>query len=300
VTARLLAIVNPAAGQGRAARAWPALAAALAAAGVACEAVTTGAAGEATDLAAAAQAAGPRPVLAVGGDGTLFEVLNGLLRAPGRAPLAVAPFGTGNDWARFLGVPRAPRALAAMLAAGRTRAVDVGLLEYQAGARRAARHFINVAGVGYDADVIARLAAARGPPLLSYLQALVGGLIAYRAPRFTVRAAGATVEGPLFVALAMLGASCGGGMRFAPRARPDDGLLDLVTIDHLAPLAALARVPRIYTGTLLDDPAVRSRQCAEIAIEAEPAARVEADGQLLGTTPATARVLPGAIDFIVP
>ncbi len=300
MTARLLAIVNPAAGRGRAARAWPRLAAALAAAGVDCEVATTRAAGEASELAAAAHARGPRPVLAVGGDGTLFEVLNGLMRAPGRATLAVAPYGTGNDWARFLGVPRAPRALAAVLAAGRTRAVDVGLLEYQAAGRRAARHFINVAGVGYDADVIARMAVGRGPRIVAYLAALLGGLVGYRAPRFTVRAAGETFEGRLFVALAMLGASCGDGMRFAPRARPDDGLLDLVTIAHLSPLAALAKLPRVYAGTLLGDPAVRFRQCAEVAIEAEPAARVEADGQLLGTTPATARVLPGAIDFVVP
>jgi diacylglycerol kinase (ATP) len=300
VTAALFAIVNPAAGGGRAARAWPRLAAALAAEGVRCEVAQTRAAGEATELAAAAQAGGPRPVLAVGGDGTLFEVLNGLLRAPGRATLGVAPYGTGNDWARFLGVPRAPRALAAVLAAGRTRAVDVGLLEYQAAGRRATRHFINVAGVGYDADVLARIAAGGGPRLLAYPAALAAGLLRYRAPRFSVRTAGESIEARLFVAFAMLGASCGGGMRFAPRARPDDGLLDLITIDHLSPLAVLARLPRLYTGTLLGDRAVRFRQCAEVAIDAEPGARVEADGQLLGTTPATVRVLPGAIDFLVP
>jgi diacylglycerol kinase (ATP) len=299
VNARLLAIVNPAAGRGHALRGWRRLAAALEAAGVAFDCVVTRAAGEATGLAARAQADGPRPVLAVGGDGTLHEVLNGLLRAGGRATLAVAPYGTGNDWADFLGVPRAPRALAALLARGRTRAVDVGLLEHAAAGGRETRYFINVAGVGYDADVLERL-SRRGPRPLAYLAALAGGLVRYRAPRFTVRAAGLLIEGPLFVALAMLGRSCGGGMRLAPRARPDDGLLDLVTIDHLAPLAALARLPRIYTGSILEDPAVRFRQCAEVTIETEPATRVQADGQLLGQTPVTARLLPGAIDFVVP
>jgi diacylglycerol kinase (ATP) len=302
LNAPLLAIVNPVAGRGRAARAWPRLAAALAAAGVAVECVVTRLAGEASGVAARAHADGPRTVLAVGGDGTLNEVLNGLLQAGGRATLAVAPYGTGNDWAHFLGVPGSPRTLAVVLARGRTRAVDVGLLEYAAEGRRETRHFINVAGSGYDAFVLERL-SRRGPRALAYLAALAGGLVHYRAPRFTVRAAGATdaaIEGRLFVAFAMLGRSCGGGMRFAPRARPDDGLLDLVTIEQLAPLAALARLSRVYAGSILEDAAVRFRQCAEVSIEAEPAARVEADGQLLGHTPARARVLPGAIDFVVP
>ncbi len=299
MTAPLLAIVNPAAGHGHVRRAWPRLAAALDAAGVAYRCVLTAAAGEATRLAARAHADGARTVLAVGGDGTLHEVLNGLMDGQPRAALAVAPLGTGNDFAGFLGVPREPRALASMLLRQRTRAVDVGVLDYQTDGGRATRHFINVAGVGYDAFVLEHM-PRRGPRLPAYLVGLVAGLVRYRAPRFTVRAAGLSVEGPLFVAFAMLGRTCGGGMRFAPDARPDDGLLDLVTVGHLSPLAALARLPSIYDGSILRDPAVRHCRCAEVVVDAEPATRVEADGQLLGRTPATARVLPGAIDFVVP
>lgn len=256
-------------------------------------------AGDATRLAARALAGGPRPVIAVGGDGTLNEVLNGLLEAGGPVTLGVAPYGTGNDWARELGIPASPAALCALLVQQKTRRVDVGRIEYQDGGGRAARFFINVAGVGYDAYVLEHM-WRRGPRLPAYLVALTRGLVTYRAPRFTVRAAGRCESGSLFVALAMLGQSCGGGMRFAPQARPDDGLMDLVTIDHLGPLAALRRLPKIYRGTILEDRAVRFRQCPEALVEAEPPARVEADGQLLGTTPVAIRVLPGAIDFLVP
>jgi YegS/Rv2252/BmrU family lipid kinase len=256
-------------------------------------------AGDATRLAARALSGGPRPVIAVGGDGTLNEVLNGLLEAGGPVTLGVAPYGTGNDWARELGIPAAPAALCALLVRRKTRRVDVGRIEYQDGGRRAARFFINVAGVGYDAYVLEHM-WRRGPRLPAYLVALTRGLVTYRAPSFTVRAAGRSESGSLFVALAMLGQSCGGGMRFAPHARPDDGLMDLVTIDHLGPLAALRRLPKIYRGTILEDRAVRFRQCPEADVEAEPPARVEADGQLLGTTPVAIRVLPGAIDFLVP
>jgi diacylglycerol kinase (ATP) len=299
LSAPLLAIVNPAAGHGHAARAWPRLAAALDAAGVRHDCVLTRAAGDATRLAREASAAGPRPLLAVGGDGTLHEVLNGLLPGAGRATLAVAPFGTGNDFASFLGVPRERAALAAVLARGRTRAVDVGHVEYATAAGRESRHFINVAGAGYDAYVLGRMARS-GPRLLAYLAALAGGLLSYRAPHFSVRLDGEAIEGRLFVALAMLGRSSGGGMRFAPRARVDDGLMDLVTVDHLGVLPALQRLPRLYTGSILADRAVRFRQCPAVTIDADPPAGVEADGQLLGRTPATVRVLPGAIDFIVP
>ncbi len=295
----LLAIVNPAAGHGHAGRAWPRLAAALGAAGVRFDCVLTRGAGDATRLAREGSAAGPRPLLAVGGDGTLHEVLNGLLPAVGRPTLAVAPFGTGNDWAGFLGVPREAAALAAVLARGKTRAVDVGCVEYASGAGRSSRHFINVAGAGYDAYVLDRM-PRHGPRRLAYLAALAYGLLSYRAPRFAVQPPGETITGRLFVALAMLGSSCGGGMRFAPHARPDDGLLDLVTVDHLGLLAALIRLPRLYSGSILADAAVRFRQCPEVRIDADPPARVEADGQLLGMTPATIRVLPGALDFVVP
>ncbi|MBS0375389.1 MAG: diacylglycerol kinase family lipid kinase [Proteobacteria bacterium] len=295
----VLAIVNPAAGGGRAQRRWTQLARALEAAGVAFEQVTTHRAGEATELARAGLAAGPRTLLAVGGDGTLHEVLNGALGGARRPRLAVAPFGTGNDWAREMAAPREPAAFARMLAAGRVRAVDAGRIDYREAGAPAARFFINVAGAGYDSYVLEQLEGRSKQPL-AYLRAVIAGLARYRAPRFKLAGDGVRLEGPLFVAFAMLGQACGGGMRFAPVARPDDGLLDLVAIEHLSRASALWRLAKIYTGTLLRDPAVRHATLRELSIDAEPPARLEADGQLLGHTPATLTVLPKAVEFVVP
>jgi diacylglycerol kinase (ATP) len=299
MTAPLLAIVNPAAGGGRAGRRWTRLASALDAAGVAFEQVATRRAGEATELARAALATGPRTLLAVGGDGTLHEVLNGALAGAGRPRLAVAPFGTGNDWAREMAAPRDPAAFARMLAAGRVRAVDAGRIDYQQDGAPASRYFINVAGAGYDAYVLEQR-ERRGPRPLAYLRAVIAGLTRYRAPRFTVTGDALRVEGRLFVAFAMLGQACGGGMRFAPVARPDDGRLDLVAIDHLPAAHALLRLAKVYTGTILRDPAVRHAALRQVSIDADPPTRLEADGQLLGHTPATLTVLPGAVEFVVP
>ncbi len=294
-----LAILNPAARGGLAGRRWPALAAALRAHRVRFELVVTRAPGEATSLAADGLRRGHDRLLAVGGDGTLHEVLNGLLPGGRRATLAVAPFGTGNDWARGRGIPRRAWQLAALLAAPRLLGHDVGVVEFAGVAGRERRHFLNVAGVGYDAYVIERL-SPRGPRALAYLAALAAGLVRYRAPRVRVEADGWSREAQLFVAFAALGRYCGGGMQFAPRALPADGLLDVVTIDHLGALAALARLPRIYSGGVLRDPAVRWRQSARVAIATDVPARVEADGQLLGHTPVTAWILPAAIDVVVP
>ena len=296
---RWLAIVNPAAGRGRPLRAWPRLAAALAAAGVDVELATTAAPLHAVELVRAAVAAGTRRFLAVGGDGTLHEVVNGIMASGVRATLACAPLGTGNDWARGLKIPRSAAGLAALLARGGSHRCDVAEIEYQDGARRARRWFVNAAGAGFDAHVLEHL-PRNGPPKLAYLAGVVRGLWHYRAPYFRVASDAHHAEGQLFVAFAMLGAYCGGGMQFAPGALPADGLLDAVTIRHLGKLAALARLPRIYRGRLLGDPAVGHWRAATLTLSAEPAARVEADGQLLGHTPAEVRVAAGAIDIVVP
>lgn len=297
---RWLAILNPAAGRGRAASAWPALARALDRRGVPWELRTTAAPGDAVRLAREARLAGHRRFLAVGGDGTLHEVANGLLGGE-RCTLAVAPLGTGNDWARGVGMPSEPDAIASALAAGRTRPVDAGRIEYEDDGARRTRHFVNVAGAGYDAWVIERLPAG-APRGLAYLAAVVRGLWAYVAPRFVVGADDDAyrIDAPLFAAFVALGPFCGGGMRFAPHADLSDGAFDVVAVPHLGPWAAVRRLPALYAGTLPRDPRVRYSRSTRATIHATPPARVEADGQLLGTTPASFEILPGAIEAIVP
>jgi diacylglycerol kinase (ATP) len=297
---RWLAILNPAAGRGRAARRWPALARALDRHGVAWELRTTAAAGDGERIAREARLAGQRHFLAVGGDGTLHEIANGLIGGE-RCVLAVAPLGTGNDWARGLNSPSEPGAIARMLAAGRLRRVDAGRIEYTDDGARRARYFVNVAGAGYDAWVIERLPAG-SPRGLAYLAAVLRGLWAYVAPRFDFAAPDTAfrVEASLFATFVALGPYCGGGMRFAPQADPTDGAFDLVAVPHLGPWAAVRRLPALYAGTLPRDPRVRYARAARASIDATPPARVEADGQLLGTTPARLEILPGAIDALVP
>jgi diacylglycerol kinase (ATP) len=298
---RWIAVVNPSAGRGRAGARWPALARALAAAGIDAEPVRTRGPGDAERRVAEHVQAGERQFLAVGGDGTLHEVANAILASGARGTLAAAPLGTGNDWARGLGVPRDDDAVARMIATGHRRSVDAGRIEYSTPAGTATRCFVNVAGAGYDAWVIERLPAG-GPHGLAYFAGLLRGLWRYEAAAYAVDSVpgGFRVRAPLFAAFAAIGPYCGGGMRFAPGADFADGLLELVAVPHLGPFAALRRLPRLYTGRLHADPVVKFARAAAVTIDATPAVRIEADGQLLGHTPARIEILRGAIDTIVP
>jgi YegS/Rv2252/BmrU family lipid kinase len=296
--ARWRTIVNPAAG--RTVAAWPRLERALCEAGLEVEVAHTTEARKGEALAREAVRDGVRRLLVAGGDGSVNDVVHGLMeatpgeRAEDRPLLAVAPLGTGNDWARTLGVPREPQAIARMLAAEHALPHDVGRIEFDA-ADTPGRWFVNVAGAGFDAHVLAGLPRPI-PSAWAYLRGALTGLAGYRSPRFRIEADGEPVaDGPLLLALVANARYCGHRMHVAPDARVDDGLLDLVAVEDLSLLRVLPKLPKLYDGRILGDPAVRHRRAALVRIEAEPPATIQADGQLLGTTPATFRLEPRAL-----
>jgi YegS/Rv2252/BmrU family lipid kinase len=296
-----LAIFNPASGNSDRRTHWRAIAEALRAAGLPLETVETRGPGHGAQIARDAVVSGRRRLLIAGGDGSAHEVVNGVMRTgtlAGEATLALAPLGTGNDWARTLGVTGEPRQVAALLRSGRTVAHDVGTIEFAAESKTPPCWFINVAGAGYDAFVLSRL-PARTPSPLSYLRGAIGGLLQYRPPRFLIRNAGRAFDERLWVAFVANGRFCGNGMHVAPRARTDDGRLDVVAIAALHPARVLARLPKLYRGTIAADPAVRSFTTDRLRIDATPAAAVQADGQLVGSTPAEFAIVPGALRVLV-
>lgn len=292
---RWLVVVNPASGGGRAARRWSRHAPAFAQALPAHEVHFTCGPGDAGSAAASAAERGVRRFLAVGGDGTVNEVLNGLAPwlqpAPAERPvLAVLPAGTGNDWARSLALPTAPGAFAAALAAGALREQDVGELTFGDGRQHL---FANVAGAGFDAHVLQHLPAA-GPRALTYLRGVLRGVRGYAPPRLRQRLQdGTTLElARAFLAMAAINAYAGGGMHVAPGADAADGKLDFVAVEALSLTAVLGRLPKLYNGKLLGDRAVRWCRSPAAHWDVTPAAAVQADGQLCGHTPVTLAVRP--------
>ncbi len=287
-------VFNPASGGGRAARFRPHLLAALESSGLPHHCVESAAPGDATSRFAQAAVEGFRSLLAVGGDGTLNELVNGLLGSgvPSRECLvAAAAGGTGNDWSRAMEIPDDADVLVSCMARARSRAADIGIAEDAKGNRIA---FHNVTGAGLDAEVI-RHTPRGAPPAAAYLLGLVRTLATFRAPRFEIAVDGNQVRGRFLLVLASIGPRCGGGMRLTPDAVVDDGWLDLLTVDPLGPAAALARLPKLFDGRLGGDPAFHVVRCRTVEIRSDPPCGVEVDGQLFGSTPVKVTIQPGAL-----
>lgn len=302
-SSRWFVVINPVSGGGRALRRWPLLSAALDRHDIPYESAITTRAGHAIELAQQAIALGHRRLLALGGDGSFNELVNGLF-AQQEVPLerllaAVAPLGTGNDWARTMLVPDDPDGLAKAMLRGRSRCVDLGVIEVQGAPGNAARRsaFHNNAGAGINAEAL-RLTPRGGPRALAYLIGLTRALMHYQAPRFEVSADGRLRSGRYLIALAAIGSHYGAGMRLAPKALVDDGYFDLVMIEPMSILAALRRLPKLFNGRLEGDPAVQVLRCESVAIRTTPACGVEVDGQDFGSTPVSLTLKRGGLTVL--
>jgi YegS/Rv2252/BmrU family lipid kinase len=297
-----LVIVNPASGRPDDGAGWRRIERALRDAGVEFESVHTESAGHGEELARNALQQGRRRIAAVGGDGSVNEVVHGIMRAgladTREVTLAVLPAGTGNDWARALGIHRDPMQISLAIAAGRTMLHDVGAIDFP-GTDAPRRWFINVAGAGYDADVTARVPRPL-PSAFTYLRLALSGLAEYRAPEFTIDADGTRLEGRMLLTFVANARFCGNRMHVAPVARMDDGLLEVVAVRELSLLQALPKLVKLYAGRILGDPAVRHVRAARVRIETRPQAVIQADGQIVGRTPAEFSLLRQALRVIVP
>ena len=247
---------------------------------------------------------GGRRFLAIGGDGTLSEVLNGVLDSgvvgPGEATLGLIPVGRGNDWARTHRIPRDYARAIGIVAAGRTVAHDVGVAETQGTASESSRrYFMNAAGAGFDAHVVERT-HGRDLGMLSYMAALPASLLSFRAPDLAVVSDEKQVSGRVFMVFAALNRYCGGGMLVAPDARHDDGLLDVMVLDEISLPELLLNIRKLYDGSLPAYRKVRTFRAAALSISGPAPVNCEADGELIGATPVRFSVLPRHVGVVVP
>ena len=300
-----LVIRNPVAGGARNRRAWERFEQVLRRTGLRFDVCTTTRPGDGARLAESALSAGIDRIMVAGGDGSVHDVLNGLMRArratvvagESAPTLVPVPLGTGNDWSRSLRLPRDPERLAALVAAGATAPHDVGVIRFP-GRDEAPRWFINVAGAGFDAHVISRLPAPT-PSRFAYLAGALRELGRYRSPRFRIEVEdGRCREGRFLLAFVANGQYCGHRMHVAPPALLDDGRFDVVTVDDMGVLRALPKLLRLYFGNVLRDPLVQHATTRCVSIESDPVTAVEADGQLVGTTPVEIRVERHAVRTI--
>jgi YegS/Rv2252/BmrU family lipid kinase len=299
-------ILNPAAGHGRAARRWVRAYRYVAAACPDHVVWTTAGPGDGAVLARKALEAGYATLVAVGGDGTLSEVVNGYLDAPDtlrdRAAVATWPAGSGCDFARHIGARPDPQQLATVLSAGTVRRLDVGRVTCRdAMGRQTHRHFLNVAACGLAGEVAAAV-QRRGKALGGRLTYLVESLrvIARARPRSIQLVVDGLAEPPTpyhLVALANT-STFGGGMRVAPSADPADGWLDLVTVGAVSRGELLALLTRVRRGRHVGRPGVTLRQARRLQVTGEGSGPLNVDGEAWGELPARFEALPGALRWI--
>jgi diacylglycerol kinase (ATP) len=295
---RMTVIVNPAAGRGTA-RKWIGelenrISIAIQGAHriISWEIIETAGPGDATELAREAAAGGANIVVAAGGDGTVGEVVNGLVGT--EAALGVIPMGTGNDFARSIGLGGDVDKAIFNLLEGVPMAIDVG--------RTQGRYFVNVAGCGFDAVVAQRV--NRGFKSLhgtsAYLAAVWQTLWEYRASQIRLTLDAEVIESKAMLCSVANARYYGGGMRIAPDAMLTDGLYDICLLEEVGKVEFLRAFPRVFKGTHTTHPAVKMRRSKYVKVESDRPLPVLVDGEIVGTTPVEFEMLEGGLTLIGP
>jgi YegS/Rv2252/BmrU family lipid kinase len=298
----LVVIANPRSGRGKVATHLPEIERILAEAQLSYRIVRTTHPGHATEVARDALARGERYLVAVGGDGTVHEVVNGMLDG-GRpvaadAVLGVVAAGSGCDFVRSFGLPGDTLQAAHHLAGDRVRPIDVGQVTFASSASDPAevtRYFPNIAEAGLGGAVVAR--AARLPASLGPARYLAGFWLTL--PGFRPATVRLDVDGQAYQWRAhnVVVANCrfyGGGMQISPKSEPDDSALDVLVM--AGPKSdAFTGLPKVYRGTHLPHRNIAELRAIRVRVEADPPFLIEADGEALGTTPATFEIIPTPI-----
>ncbi len=299
-SASICLLVNPAAGGGKAARLAPQAERALRSHGLQVRRVDTRDLQHARKLAVSAARAGER-VVVLSGDGAIGVVAEALRDVPG-AVLGVLPGGRGNDLARALGVSQEIDQACATIAGGVVRPMDVG--EVLGAAGEPARSFVGIASAGFDSD--ANRIANEAPSWLGnlvYAYGALRALLAWRPARIEIEL---DPPGERHSFLAYTVGACnsrsyGGGMRAAPDALLDDGLLEVIVLENVSKLAFLTKIlPRVFSGEHVREPCVHMFRAREVSIAADRPFTMYADGDPIGELPLRVRAVPAAVNVLVP
>jgi diacylglycerol kinase (ATP) len=271
----------------------------LRALGVHCDLEFTQQRGHGIELAARGVAQGYRTIVAVGGDGTVNEVVNGVVGS--EVTVFSIPLGAGNDFLRSLGV-RSQEEACRVLATGRVTNIDLGLAEYRDDdGRLRSRHYAVLADAGFGSEVV------RNTP--RRLRHALGGSLGYVISVYrTARERGhlaqrtrVTVDGELrydetlVLVEAFNGMYGGGGLKVAPTAKMNDGLLDVFLVRDMSWLQVWGLFPKIYRGTHIEHEKAEYFQGREVEVEAEERIRTSVDGEVIGYTPARFSIVPRAL-----
>lgn len=302
-------IVNPSSGNGAAGDAWYDFATEVSMRGYSFEVRFTEGRGDATRFAREYAERKVETVVAVGGDGTVNEVINGMMANGGPISpdtrLAIASAGTGKDLVRTLGT-RSFRQMLDALDAGQVVPIDLGHLTFVDSdtGEQSSRYFVNVADIGLGADVARRIESAPSGKafggMVSYLVQAVKTIRVFKGKEIHLELDGKSAfEGTVQMVVFCNGAFFAGGMRIAPLASLRDGLLDILVLEEVSRRALLTSLlPRVYLGRHIGQNGVHHFKAQRASIETPEPFMVELDGELPGVSPVTVTVVPEALNVV--
>lgn len=307
---RWLAIVNLLSGSGRCGRDWEHIARMLYARGIDFDTVFTGHRYHAIDLARRGIVEdGYRNLIAIGGDGTLHEVANGILlqdEVPSQEiRMGVIPVGTGNDWIRTFGIPRDYQGAVDIIANGNEFLQDVAKATFVGrDGNEESRYCVNVSGVGLDAYVNLKVCQMKDKGKngkMSYMTGLAKSVLKYRSCRMAVRVDGENEAKGLIMSISVgIGQYNGSGMRQLPDAVADDGILDVTVIETMSVPRILTVVGKLFDGKIYTVRRVHNYKGRTIEISSDEVREVEVDGESLGTTPVKYTIEDKKLKVIIP
>lgn len=277
------------------------------------EVVFTQRQGHATELTRKAIKNGAKKIIAIGGDGTINEVVRGFFHKTGKplvsgskAPvLGIISAGSGSDFVRTLEMPKKQSEIIQVLKAGKTKNIDVGMASYISNSGEKEKStFINIAEVGIGGEVVKKVNDSGKGGSLTYYWHLATTLFQYqnKKVKITIGTGKDKEEQELIINGIIIanGKYFGGGMKIAPGAVLDDGLFDIIILEEMTKVEMILKMGMLRSGEHVKQKGVQVHRASKISVETQENALLEFDGEQLGTTPSSFSILPKAISIIVP
>ncbi|TVQ19689.1 MAG: diacylglycerol kinase family lipid kinase [Spirochaetaceae bacterium] len=291
---KLCLIVNPNAGRKAGSAVAARVATLLADAGIETERFVSDGPGGTRRIAESIDPGGCDGIVTVGGDGSFFEVINGLLAHADsiRVPLGVVPVGTGNSFIRDLGIT-SPEEAVERIIAGTTRRVDLGRFACDVGAY----WFANLLGAGFVSNVAHRAKRVKGLGSLSYILAVIGEVMRLESTPIVLEIDGLTIEREAIFVEVCNSRYTGGSMMMAPGARIDDGLFDVIVAGSMSRLTVMKLLPKIFSGAHVESPDIQVFTGRSVRLRAAKPLALTPDGETFGSTPIDVSMHAGMVEI---
>ncbi|TVR78289.1 MAG: diacylglycerol kinase family lipid kinase [Chitinophagaceae bacterium] len=292
-------IINPVSGGGKGIKKWPKLKRVLINNNIEFKEFFTIGNGDATKLAIECISNGAEKICVVGGDGTLNEVVNGVLQQKHKPSeeilISMFAVGTGNDWVKTMKIPTNTKAFVNTLKDPQYIFQDSGKISFQKDGVQTERYFANIASIGFAGIVTKKANLSLKGGKISYILALLKSLRAYRSSRLKITFNDIYIYENIYNVSVCICKYAGGGMKFGPAANPGDGLFDLTVIKDLPAMEVVRNILFLFSGSFIKHPKVNTYRTEKLSIESKENVLIETDGEFIGNLNAEISIVKQAL-----